>query len=926
VSGAETFKLSSETGADPVAFPQTILPITVEILVNNVWTDITSDVYARDHIAINSRGKNNESRGQPDPVRMSLTLNNRLGKYSPRNPNGAYFGLIGKNTQIRASVRNGQVRGRFQGSDQFYTIDSAAVSIVGDIDIRTDVSLMTWRPSDQAFMGPLKGNAYMIWIETDGRLTLRWIQGGVSKSATSTIPIPGHTTGRKALRVTLDVNNGAAGNTATFYYSNNNTMSGTWVQFDQVIQAFIASIDDTGNNLGVYFDPTVTPAECFEAQVYNGIAGTLVANPVFTSQANGAISFSDGLGNTWLQSGSSSLDNRHYRFWGDVSAWPVKWDTSGRDVYVKLDCSGFTRRLGQGNAPTPSALRHSIPTIGSALVGYWPLEEQQGASLPEAVVGGTARGRFVGSPGIGSYSGFVASARAVQVKTGRVFLPVKPYTNTNYFQVRFLMRLNSTSIPTDSVMMRIKTNNSLGWIDFIYATGDIFYFKTYNQYGVLSMTGSNFDVTDQILGQDVRWSLEFKKNGTGVDCKQVILPVGENFGFLQSDTNASITLGSCTSVYINPDGVDFGDTNIGQVTVENVETSVFNLSLETVAYRGERSNTRIERLCSDNSLSLLMSGHDEDAEYLGFQTRIGLLQLLREAGDVDNGILFEAREKYAFRYRTRESLCNQDPIFTLAYTDESLAQFEPTDDDQYTRNKVTVSRTGGAAAVVEDTTSLMSTQAPPLGVGLYDDSLSLSVYSDDQASHQAGWRVNLGTVNEFRWPVISLNLAHPDYAGNSALTRQILSADVGDKLTVTSPPAWMPPESIGQLILGYSEVFSQFEHTIKFICAPATPYRTAIQNSHPSFESRYSNLNTTVNTLINTTSTSLSVAFSAGPRWTHADGDYDIMINGERMTVTAIAGTTSPQTFTVTRSVNGVVKSHSVGEKIYLFDPVVYGL
>jgi hypothetical protein len=39
------------------------------------------------------------------------------------------------------------------------------------------------------------------------------------------------------------------------------------------------------------------------------------------------------------------------------------------------------------------------------------------------------------------------------------------------------------------------------------------------------------------------------------------------------------------------------------------------------------------------------------------------------------------------------------------------------------------------------------------------------------------------------------------------------------------------------------------------------------------------------------------------------------------MTVTDISGSSSPQTFTVTRSVNGVVKSHAIGDPVRLFTP-----
>jgi hypothetical protein len=53
--------------------------------------------------------------------------------------------------------------------------------------------------------------------------------------------------------------------------------------------------------------------------------------------------------------------------------------------------------------------------------------------------------------------------------------------------------------------------------------------------------------------------------------------------------------------------------------------------------------------------------------------------------------------------------------------------------------------------------------------------------------------------------------------------------------------------------------------------------------------------------------------------------NFDITVGGERMTVTNIAGGSSPQTFTVTRSVNGVSKTHLVNTPVRLFQPGVYG-
>jgi hypothetical protein len=44
-------------------------------------------------------------------------------------------------------------------------------------------------------------------------------------------------------------------------------------------------------------------------------------------------------------------------------------------------------------------------------------------------------------------------------------------------------------------------------------------------------------------------------------------------------------------------------------------------------------------------------------------------------------------------------------------------------------------------------------------------------------------------------------------------------------------------------------------------------------------------------------------------------------LSGERMTVTAITGSSSPQTFTVTRGVNGISVAHSSGATVRLWRP-----
>jgi hypothetical protein len=70
------------------------------------------------------------------------------------------------------------------------------------------------------------------------------------------------------------------------------------------------------------------------------------------------------------------------------------------------------------------------------------------------------------------------------------------------------------------------------------------------------------------------------------------------------------------------------------------------------------------------------------------------------------------------------------------------------------------------------------------------------------------------------------------------------------------------------------------------------------------------------------------LSFTSGPTWSTdpTDVPWDVTVGGERMTVTEVTGADSPQTWTVTRSVNGVVKSHAAGADVRLADPMIVAL
>ena len=80
-----------------MAFPEEPIPVKVEIDLDAGWTDITGYVY-KESIEI-ERGAADEAT-YTAPTKCTFLLNNKDGRFSPRNPNSPYYGQLKRNTPI----------------------------------------------------------------------------------------------------------------------------------------------------------------------------------------------------------------------------------------------------------------------------------------------------------------------------------------------------------------------------------------------------------------------------------------------------------------------------------------------------------------------------------------------------------------------------------------------------------------------------------------------------------------------------------------------------------------------------------------------------------------------------------------------------------------------------------------------------------
>ena len=915
---------------DQTQWPYVPMPIRAQIRLDGVWTDITPYLRALDEhgtLAVIRRGQPDESSGTK-PSTCDVVLNNLDGRFSPRNPAGPYWGQLTRNTPFRVDVGIGERRFKLNDSgSQWVTPDSAAISITGDLDLRIEEELRSWTYG--WYLMTKGGNSgsqqsYSLSLTSSGYLQFQWsTTGSDTLSATSTLPLPSPLLGRKAVRATIDVNNGAGGRTITFYYSSDNTLSGTWVQLgDPVVQSGTTSIFDSTSTLGL-FCPNA--GSIYRAEVRNGIGGTAVANPTASAVAEGATSFSDAAGRSWSLSGNGECTYYRRRFVGEVAEWPVEWDPAAAIVDVPIQASGVLRRLGQGTQGLGSTYRRFL-TRNSAnpVTAYWPMEDDASATVLASPAGGNP-GAWSGSLDLASFDGFEGSDPVPTMGSAVVTLqPTNLVTQANQ-QVRWFMHVPAAGTVDGSVILQFTHGNYL-W-QLIYGTGGTLrLLVTQSVAGTPTTVGDSGTWAFDVNGAELYCSIEMQYSSGTISAKLVTLETGAPFAFLVPFTVTPALPSAVRTIALNPSGVQT-DVAIGHVSVQDSVTSLDDAITAVAAYAGETAGARIARLCSEEGVTFFWLGDLYDSAQMGVQGSGTLLDLIGECVAADGGILLELRDTGvpALGYRPLSSLYRQPATISHGYaTPYGRTALEPIDDDQLTRNDLTVARQGGSSYRVTKETGALSIAS----VGRYDDSATLNLQSDAQLPAVAGWRLWKGTYDDARWPRICFDLLEAGML-DSAKLAALWGLDIGGRVTIDGLPSFLPPGPADTLATALEERLGWFVWELDITGIPAGPYDIgrATSSASPGTGQNGGKAQAvgavTAGSFTTGTSTSLSVTVPQAWVTTANQFPLDIMVAGARLRVTAISGSAPTQTFTIsTTVVNGVIKSIPVGSSVLLADPM----
>lgn len=613
------------------------------------------------------------------------------------------------------------------------------------------------------------------------------------------------------------------------------------------------------------------------------------------------------------------------RYVGEVSEFPARWDPTGNNVWTPLTASGVLRRLERYSA-LQSPLSWFIPTLGSGVggdvIGYWPTEDAAGSTQfasglpggqPLAIISGTPNyaGVDTGRAGSAPVAGWEGVAAAANLSAG---------AGATGFTVGFLCTIPDAGTTDEAELIAFYTSGTAYLWRILYnadSGGQLRVVVWENNAGVITETFNMSYAFNGMNGVSRYVKLEAVQDGADVDFAFSCNPGPGTY-------NGTVT----TATVTGPFGIVGGRaTNLtGEVGISHIVVGdtnnailVFGFTDAMNGWAGESVEDRFDRVTEaigvTGAVLTNTTGGTADSMTLGAQPITDPLTVLRDGEAADGGILRDSlNEINEIVYLTRRGMYNSTPVLELDYAAGHLSPpLEPVDDDQLLANDVIVTRTGGGSSRATDLTSPLNANDYPDGVGTYQKAATLNVETDAQTADVANWLLSLGTLDKPRFPRLTV-----DVVANPSLRAAVDdNLRPGRYITVENLPDWAAQGTVHLLCLGWTEQITAAQRMFTLNCVPAAGYDVVRLND--TTYGRLDSDTTTTSEALDTTETGVDYT---GGTWittaTHpTEFPFDIEIGGEVMTVTSATSST----FTVTRSVNGVVKTHLTGQPVRLARP-----
>lgn len=613
------------------------------------------------------------------------------------------------------------------------------------------------------------------------------------------------------------------------------------------------------------------------------------------------------------------------RFQGYLSSLVPTSDLSGRVSTVALTALGMLGRVSGRKRPLRSALYRKVSTL-TGLAAYWPCEDLTGATTAaNAVAGGNPLTVKSGTAAFGYSNPPAGSVGAIDISASADTLianiTMPPATTGWAFGIAF--RATSSAPGAVCNLITITTPSYL-WA-FGVADGSAAVGNETVPGIVHNVNTGGSDICSNcafIDAMDGNWHLYIgliSQHGTGFSSSAYLDGV-----FTGIITGASAT-GPVTAVQIGkaPGAFGFNEVNDADLEIAHVwftnDPTDHGVGAALDGYDGETASDRMIRLAAELGIQLdLLGSSDVTMGPQGIDTAINLF---RSCETVDHGVLFDGLGP-GFGYICRSAVYAVDAAYTLdmsaqEVTSPSAGYF----DLQGITNIVTANREGGSSATIERVDGPTGTDL----IGDDDTSDTLNVDSDDVLPFHAGFLAALGTPFGYRVPSIS-----PNVRILAAKLPTMIAAGMRHRFDVINTPRReLGPDGLQLLAEGWTETTAADDWAQVLNTSPYAPFNVLVLGDDDARLAAGDA--STLHANITSSATSFTVDIASGPLWTTAVGDFplDVAIGGERIRLSSITGTSSPQTFHVAtsgRSINGVVKAHTALDVVEVFQPAVLAL
>lgn len=589
--------------------------------------------------------------------------------------------------------------------------------------------------------------------------------------------------------------------------------------------------------------------------------------------------------------------NRVVQFQGEIWSFKPASNKRGNVTSVTIRAGGKMRQLTQGTQPARSALRLAYTNSTVQPLAYWSMEDGRNATqFASGLIGGQPavvtdgqilwENQITTCPGS---DGLPNMAQPIGAGFSAATGPI-PAGSDTFWSVDFTAFVEGANLPAEAQCAVLSLAMSSG-------TWDLFGVTFNNNFGSLQFFAQERGtITEDLLCEYDPGNIF---DGLWHHYRLTATQSGGNVVFTIEADGATAVTNTVAGTIAHLDDVILTGGNpvkyaYGHVAVfDQVVASFYDAS---IGYAGETATTRLTRLFAQQGVQLDIDGTSD--ALMGPQGVGTFMDLARECEAADLGVLGDGRGPGCF-YVTRSARYNQPVALALDATNLGEAP-SPEDDDQKTRNRYTVKRKNGSEASFEDTDGPLGTVA----IGTYDakpDS-DLNLSSDDVLESYAQSLVALGTVGGYRYPSLTLNLAKlPTFVndwidhlpGKCRVTVDNVR-DVNDT---------MPAGLIDVLAEGWSQQISPKRWTATLNCSSALPWNVyALDTNFPLGADGQ-----TLNSSLAPGATTMSVATAAGkPLLSTVAGDYpvDMDVGGWPIHITAVSGSGSPQTATITAAPN----------------------